>query len=106
MRCTKCGLPNPDDARFCENCGHKLQSDRHAGPPPPGPEDTPGQDARRLLDFQGWARSGRGSGSYVEACVYAVILVAGVVWCLADGVTWPLYPLIAILALAAWLRRL
>jgi hypothetical protein len=106
MLCNKCGEQNPDEARFCTVCGHKLQSGHQAAPDVPGPDDTPGRDSRRLLDFQGWARPGRGSGPYVEACIYAAVLVAGVVWCLLDRITWPLYPLIAILALAAWLRRL
>lgn len=28
MRCNKCGEDNPDDRRFCQVCGHKLQSGR------------------------------------------------------------------------------
>jgi hypothetical protein len=109
MRCNKCGTESPDSLRFCPVCGNKLQSDRQPGTGSTDAEDTPGGpdgSSRRLLDFQGWARSGRGSGRYIEACLYAVILVAGVVWCLKTDLTWPLYPLIAGLGLAAWLRRL
>ena len=109
MRCNKCGAIIPDDKRLCPVCGHKLQSGRG-----PGAGETGGDDAfppdngesRRLLDFQGWAKPGRGSGPYIEACVYAAILAGGVIWCLVSGVMWPLYPLLGILALAAWLRRL
>lgn len=109
MLCNKCGGEIPDDERFCPLCGHKLQSGRvrgqaapdDDGASPPTPEDAP-----RLLDFQGWARQERGGGRYVEACIYAALLVAGVVWCLTAGVLWPLYPLLAVLGLVAWLRRL
>ena len=24
MYCTQCGIPNPDDAKFCHNCGYRL----------------------------------------------------------------------------------
>jgi hypothetical protein len=110
MRCNKCGSDIPDAERFCPICGHKLQSDRspaggEAGEDGAAASDTPGA-SRRLLVFQGWSKPGRGSGPYIEACVYAVLLAAGVVWCLVSGVLWPLYPLIAVLGLAAWLRRL
>ena len=27
MFCTQCGTQNPDNARFCSNCGHKLTAD-------------------------------------------------------------------------------
>jgi len=108
MRCNKCGAEAPDSDRFCPVCGHKLQSG-HAGEASSPETDENAQvspDTHRLLDFQGWTRPGRGSGRYVEACLYAVILLAGVVWCLKNDLTWPLYPLIAVLALTAWLRRL
>lgn len=109
MRCNKCGAANPDSERFCLVCGHKLQSDRqgendHVGPDGAG-DAAPGA-APRLLDFQGWSKPGRGLGPYVEACVYGVLLAAGVAWCLYVGMFWPLYPLVAVCALAAWLRRL
>ncbi len=109
MQCVKCGAENPDTERFCGVCGHKLQSGRQPGAEGAGQGGGEGGAAgqsRRLLDFQGWAGSERGFGPYIEASAYAVVLVAGVAWCLAAGVLWPLYPLIAVLALVAWLRRL
>ena len=148
MRCNKCGGDNPDDRRFCQLCGHKLQSGRagadEAAPEPTAPEegrsvlrpttadgearpdaeasqsparpqkpelapDAAGSDARadsRLLDFQGWKNPLFGLGPYFEACLYAGVLAVAVVVCLALGVLWPLYPLLAVLALVAGLRRL
>lgn len=109
MRCNKCGTQSPDSVRFCPVCGHKLQSDRQPGTEgadTEGHAGNPEGSSRRLLDFQGWSRSGRGSGRYVEACLYAVVLLVGVVLCLKNDLTWPLYPLLAALGLAAWLRRL
>lgn len=106
MRCNKCGEENPDAARFCTVCGHKLQSDHHPGAESPESSAPETPSTRPLLDFQGWTRPGRGLGPYLEACIYAVILIGAVVWCLADQITWPLYPILAILALVAWLRRL
>ncbi|BAH73536.1 zinc ribbon domain-containing protein [Solidesulfovibrio magneticus] len=156
MRCNKCGGDNPDDRRFCQVCGHKLQSGRAGADDTaalePGAQDgdratgrpasadgeargdtaawTPGLDAgegrprpqkpelapdkaspdarpdSRLLDFQGWKNPLFGLGPYFEACLYAGVLAVAVVVCLAVGVLWPLYPLLAVLALIAWLRRL
>lgn len=149
MRCNKCGGDNPDDRRFCQICGHKLQSGRAgtedaaapdpaaqdgdratgetrldgaAGPagleagdgrPRPGKPELAPDNARpetrpdsRLLDFQGWKNPLFGLGPYFEACLYAGVLAVAVAVCLAVGVLWPLYPLLAALAMIAWLRRL
>lgn len=108
MRCTKCGAQNPDIERFCLTCGHKLQSGRQTGA---NDTDENGDDATapsgsRLLDFQGWDKADRGLAPYIEACVYGLVLVAGVGWYLYTSLLWPLYPLLALCALAAWLRRL
>ena len=32
--CTNCGKQNPDDARFCAQCGTKLLGGEDAGPTP------------------------------------------------------------------------
>jgi len=119
MLCNKCGTELPDDARFCPVCGRKLQSGRlvGGGGDGMGETDDPSASARmnastdaegepRLLEFQGWTEPKRGIGPYVEACVYAMILAGGVTWCLLIGILWPLYPLLGILGLTAWLRRL
>ncbi len=108
MRCNKCGTQSPDTVRFCPVCGHKLQSDRESrenAPDPGDGTDTP-NPVSRLLDFQGWADPRRGRGRYLEACAYAAVLAGGVAWYLATGILWPLYPLVAVCGLAAWLRRL
>ena len=106
MQCTKCGAKSPDDTRFCPVCGHKLQSDRQAGADEVGPAGDDTSPGSRLLDFQGWTKTGRGLGPYVEACAYGAVLTAGVAWYLYSGLFWPLYPLLVVCALAAWLRRL
>src|SRR5690242_11342149 len=36
--CTNCGKANPEDARFCSNCGTRLVSDE--GQAPPGTDST------------------------------------------------------------------
>ena len=40
--CTACGHQNPDDARFCSQCGTRLVTPAPAPPPPvaPDPSDT------------------------------------------------------------------
>lgn len=107
MRCTKCGTQSPDETRFCPVCGHKLQSGRGAdaaGPEEGGFGQRPGPS--RLLDFQGWSKPGRGLGPYIEASALALILAGGVAVCQFFGVLWPLYPLVGLCAVLAWLRRL
>lgn len=110
MRCNKCGASIPDTERYCPVCGHKLQSDHQAGAKGPDGDTDSGDEAgsagSRLLDFQGWTKTGRGLGPYLEACAYGVLLAAGVAWYLYSGMFWPLYPILGICALAAWLRRL
>lgn len=41
--CTACGKQNPDDARFCSQCGSRMASSE-APPGPPGRTDAPAQD--------------------------------------------------------------
>ena len=38
MFCRKCGRENPDDARFCQQCGADLNAPVAPPPPPPAPE--------------------------------------------------------------------
>jgi FHA domain/zinc-ribbon domain len=42
--CTKCGHRNPDDARFCANCGTPLQGDSTVTLPPIELEDEVGEE--------------------------------------------------------------
>src|SRR4051794_13632019 len=37
MTCPNCGLVNPDNARFCGNCGTTLGGAPYTAPPPPPP---------------------------------------------------------------------
>lgn len=74
--------------------------------PEVAPDRRADRESSHLLDFQGWASPLRGLGPYLEACLYAGALGAGVAVCLWTGVLWPLYPLLAVLAGLAWLRRL
>jgi len=37
--CTRCGHRNPEDARFCAECGHPLQGDVTVSLPPIEPDD-------------------------------------------------------------------
>jgi pSer/pThr/pTyr-binding forkhead associated (FHA) protein len=43
--CTTCGHRNPDDARFCANCGSPLQDDTTIGFNPIGAEEETGEVA-------------------------------------------------------------
>ena len=45
MYCTTCGHRNPDDARFCANCGSPLQDDTTIGFNPIGAEEETGEVA-------------------------------------------------------------
>ena len=106
MRCNKCGTESPDATRFCPVCWHKLQSDRLAGENESGDGPEGHAEGSRLLDFQGWARPGRGLGPYVEASILALLLAGAAVVCQLAGVLWPLYPAVALCGLILWLRRL
>ena len=44
MYCTRCGNRNPDDARFCSNCGHSLQGETTASLTPVEIEDETGEE--------------------------------------------------------------
>ena len=37
ITCPNCGATNPDDSRFCANCGADLTGSGRAGPPTPVP---------------------------------------------------------------------
>ena len=99
MICNRCGRENPDDARSCLECGHKLQSGRmqgsgrHAfGVEPLALLRPPGQAARRRIR------------KHVEAWTVAALVWGAACWLLYEGWYWPLYPLTAVAAGYAWLR--
>ena len=100
-------LARPTDAASDrETGGAPRQTGDGASRPEIAPQDEASRQASHLLDFQGWTSPLRGLGPYLEACLYAGVLAVAVVVCLALGVLWPLYPLLAVLALVAGLRRL
>ncbi|MEV5569822.1 FHA domain-containing protein [Spirillospora sp. NPDC052269] len=43
--CTQCGHANPDDARFCSNCGTPLT---RSGQQPPPPRESPGESTSTI----------------------------------------------------------
>ena len=43
--CTACGKQNPDDARFCSQCGTRLMT---ADTPPAAPQDAPGESTATI----------------------------------------------------------
>jgi pSer/pThr/pTyr-binding forkhead associated (FHA) protein len=43
--CTACGKQNPDDARFCSQCGTRLVT---ADAPPAAPQDAPGESTATI----------------------------------------------------------
>jgi len=47
MQCARCGRPNPDDARFCSNCGAPLARTGQPGPAGQGPAGPPLQGPPR-----------------------------------------------------------
>ncbi|MFC0042633.1 MULTISPECIES: FHA domain-containing protein [Actinomadura] len=47
--CTQCGHANPDDARFCSNCGTPLaRAGQPPLPPPPPPRESPGESTSTI----------------------------------------------------------
>ncbi len=72
MRCPKCGVENPGQARFCRSCGERLAS---PGEAPFAPRIlTPEERSRRLLeDAFRLAEEGRLQGA-IQACQQAISL--------------------------------
>ncbi|WP_285906293.1 zinc-ribbon domain-containing protein [Pseudodesulfovibrio pelocollis] len=102
ITCTGCGKRNADEARFCEECGRKLQSSRRANPA----DDSSG---RPLSPFrhQGIDPLARASlWRMVEAWAYVLVLGGVAAVCLVREMWWPMYPAVALLGLIAWLRRI
>ena len=100
-------LARPTDAESDREAGvAPRQTGDGASRPEIAPQDEATRRAANLLDFQGWTSPLGGLGPYLEACLYAGALAVAVAVCLWLGVLWPLYPLMAILGVVAWLRRL
>ncbi|MUM76107.1 zinc-ribbon domain-containing protein [Pseudodesulfovibrio sp. F-1] len=100
--CTGCGTKNDDEARFCEECGRKLQSSRRTAPT----GASPGAPLSRFR-HQGIAPGTRTSlWRMAEAWAYVLMLAVVGAVCVVREVWWPLYPAVALLGLIAWLRRI
>jgi hypothetical protein len=57
MQCARCGRPNPEDARFCSNCGAPLLAGR-PGPGRPGQGSGPGGGPGAGAPPAGWPGPG------------------------------------------------
>lgn len=102
MHCMKCGVQNDDENRFCDNCGHKLQSARRWVLPEEEPDeelDFSWMARRRGSWFKGWQR-------YAESWFYALVLLGGAGACAWFRVWWPLYGLLPLLLLLLLVRRI
>ncbi|WP_161598357.1 zinc-ribbon domain-containing protein [Pseudodesulfovibrio senegalensis] len=99
--CTRCGNPNDDKARRCKRCGHKLQSSIRPAPGPSAQWEklepmrshiTPERRAELMRMF--------------EACAYSLAVVAAVAFSAVSGLWWPLYAVMAVVAVLVVVRRL
>ncbi len=132
MICNKCGAENDDDQRFCVVCGHKLRSRERGAEPdsetPVGQEDSASGAETDIFDpaKEPTANESGTQGTTVSqvflkpmgmdrrpslgglafAWALALLLAGATAWSAFTGVTWPLYPLTAAVALLAWLRKL
>lgn len=101
MICNKCGSENPDDERFCVRCGHKLQSSRRE-------DESPRSDSHwdRMPDLHLEPRFPKETlNKFIEAWVYILLLGGATGVAVWKGVYWPLYAIIPLVALIAWLRK-
>jgi len=107
MICTKCGVENDDGRRFCQDCGHKLQSGMSGESEQEQPAQL-GADKKGggLFSLLGQRPAGGGLGRYVEAWAYALILIGlGFVLIRLD-MSWLLYVLVPLGLLGLRLRGL
>ncbi|QLA14932.1 zinc-ribbon domain-containing protein [Desulfolutivibrio sulfoxidireducens] len=130
MICNKCGAENDNDQRFCAVCGHKLRSRERLAEPDPAKSpdqdgsvsgDGPGAGGAREAGEGSGTPDDAGAGVFLEplamgrlpsfgglafAWALALLLAGAALWSAFTGISWPLYPLTAIVALLAWLRGL
>lgn len=102
MICAKCGENNPDDAYSCQRCRHKLQSRR-------GERREKADDERLELSGELWDEMAEFRArlrKYLEASIYALLLVAAALAHVVFDVPWPyVVGAAAAIALVAWLRK-
>ena len=100
--CTKCGSPNPDDARLCAGCGNKLQSGRQAREEREGglrPSDIDGLRLRPNTLRRGAV------AKCFEAWGYALAAVAVSVYAVVTADLRPAWVGLPVIALVAFLRK-
>jgi hypothetical protein len=102
ITCTKCGAGSSDDTLACPRCGNKLQSSRRAAPSRTDPADTPLEPFRHHGVPSDLMRTLK---RMLEAWAYVLILIGVAAACIVYRIWWPLYPVVALIALLLWLRR-
>jgi hypothetical protein len=101
MICNKCGTENSDNDHFCTKCGHKLQSVRRENESEGKSSLGPVPDLHLESKFPKETLH-----KFIEAWVYILMLCGATGVAVWQGVYWPLYGLIPVVALVAWLRKL
>jgi hypothetical protein len=102
MICNKCGATGPDDLRFCQNCGHKLQSAQDDLRDAPG--DLVQVEPVPLLDESPGTLPGL--NKYLEAWGVAVAVWLATFILTWSELYWPLYPLAGLTGLYAYWRHI
>ncbi len=100
--CTRCGQENDDEQRFCARCDRKLQSS-FTIPDAEGEAEGGVAITRLKLTMLGLSREVL--LRCLEAWAYALALLAVALWCGRNGIYWPLYILLPVLALVLRLRK-
>ncbi|MBI9111837.1 zinc-ribbon domain-containing protein [Maridesulfovibrio ferrireducens] len=100
ITCTRCGKKNEDSSPTCRQCGHKLQS---------GFARFNGASLSSKKNRDSLNISFENSDIYAkhgEAWIYALFLLAAVVFFTYQQVYWPLYILTPAVAILAWFRKI
>lgn len=100
--CTRCGASNDDGELLCRACGRKLQSGRGHTPLPEEEDESP-LDPLSPENLPSAARHMLRKG--LEAWAYVLALLAAGLWVAATGQWLVLAPVLALMALLAWFRK-
>ncbi len=102
ITCIKCGAENEDEARYCLECGYKLQSERQAGG-----DDEGWLELEERIRSRFWnEHTVRTVRKDLEAWALALGLLGLAISCIQMQTPWPLYLAIPLVILAAWWRKL
>lgn len=102
ITCTGCGKKNGDENLFCDSCGKKLQSSRQNAPLDDSPGGPLSHFAHKGVPEDRWVTLKR----MLEAWGCIIVLGGSLVACLAYEKWWPMYPVVALLGLYLWMRRI